>query len=107
MAGPQKAGTESGLRDVIRGVLSEDGRKEKLSALVDSAFELKRLADAFCPDCRRKVRVEVPDLRGTVQVLVELLEQADGKPGTSDVQEAGVTLIVERSWPVDGVADRG
>jgi hypothetical protein len=39
---------------LIREVLDDEGRRERIEQLVDSAFELKRLAQAFCPDCRRK-----------------------------------------------------
>lgn len=97
---------EGGLRELIREVLNEDGRREKVRELVDSAFELRSLVDVQCPECRRKLRAVVPDVKAQVGALTALLAEAEGKPGTSDLAEAGLTLVVERSWPVAGVADR-
>lgn len=94
-----KSSGGGGLRDVIRDVLNEEGRREKVATLVDSAFELRRLGWAHCPGCRRKVQVEVPDVKATAGVLVELLEQAEGRPGTAGVEDVGVVLVVERRWP--------
>jgi hypothetical protein len=41
--------------------------------------------------------MRVPDANDST--LRELLEQAEGKPGTGSVEDGNVTLIVERHWP--------
>jgi hypothetical protein len=30
-----------------------------------------------------------------------LTEQVEGRPGSAEVADAGLTLVVERNWPVD------
>lgn len=89
------------VRSLIGDVLDEETTREKIRQLVSSAFELNRLADAFCPNCRKRVRAEVPDVRAQAQVLMDMIEQANGRPGTAQVEDAGVNLIVER-WSPDG-----
>lgn len=55
-----------------------------------------------CPECgsARSVLVQIPDIQGQIKALTELMEQAEGRPGTESGEAGGVTLIVERKWPV-------
>jgi hypothetical protein len=56
-----------------------------------------------CPDCgsQRKVLVQIPDIKGQLAAVTELLEQAEGRPGVQSGDPAGVTIVVERKWPPD------
>jgi hypothetical protein len=54
---------------------------------------------------RKKVKAEIRDLAKIISMFKDLLEQAEGRPGTADAGEAGVQLIVERRWPGAGAAD--
>ena len=84
-------------RQVFRDVVNESTTREKIQEMVDQALSLQTLTWAFCPNCKKKVQAEIPDLRGRVGVLVELLEQAEGKPAGD---EAGVSVVVHRpAWP--------
>jgi hypothetical protein len=58
--------------------------------------------EGVCDSCgsKRKVMVKVPDTQGQLKAVVELLEQAEGRPGTASGEPGGVTLVVERMWPV-------
>ena len=55
-------------------------------------------ASGVCPDCgsQKKVRVDVPDLKGQIAAWTELMEQAEGRPGLDSTEQQGTTLIVER-----------
>ena len=52
----------------------------------------------ICPDCgsNRKVKVDVPDIKGQIAAVTELMEQAEGRPGTDSADQQGTTIIVER-----------
>lgn len=80
-------------RATFREVVNESTTRERVQRLVDDIFEMKRLAWSTCPDCRKRVQVEIPDLRGQVTTLVELLEQAEGKP---EGEVGGVSIVVKR-----------
>jgi hypothetical protein len=83
------------LADAIREEISPEFLRE----LVSQVKSMSKGVFAHCPDCRRHVQVSVPDLPRVIAGLTELLEQAEGKPGTVSTEDAGVTLIVERQWP--------
>ena len=72
---------------------------EYLRELAEDVKAMSKSTFAYCPTCRTKVQVSVPDLPRVIATLTELLEQAEGKPGTASAEAAGVTLIVERYWP--------
>jgi hypothetical protein len=80
------------LADAIR----EEITPEFLRELVAQVRDLQKGIWVFCPDCRAKVMASVPDLPRVISALTELLEQAEGRPGTASAEDAGVTLIVER-----------
>ncbi len=60
-----------------------------------------------CRECGQKqIQIaQVKDLAKVVSMTRELIEQAEGKPGTTSVEDAGVTLVVERAWPRAGTQD--
>lgn len=77
--------------------------------LAEFAEQLKGMTKGMwgmgeCPECgsKRKVFVDVPDLKGLLAALTELMEQAEGRPGTAQGEAGGVTLVVERRWPSGG-----
>lgn len=86
-------------RNIVAEVLAENATREKIEALLDRALDLKGLAWGYCPGCKKRIQVEVPDLKKQVDALTSLLDQAYGKPGTTDAEAGGVTLIVNRVWP--------
>lgn len=96
MAGDTRA-SRGAARATFREVVNEATTRERVEALIDQALSISGLVDGFCPDCRRKVRVEVPNVKARIDALVALLEQAEGKPGS---EEAGVVINVQRPpWP--------
>jgi hypothetical protein len=89
----------AGVRGPLGQVLSEALTAEYLKELLDELKGRTVGAWAFCPDCRKKVQCEVKDINGIIKSVVELIEQVEGRPGSADVGEAGLSLVVERSWP--------
>jgi hypothetical protein len=84
-------------RRTIGTVINEEEVRQKLRDLIDQIMELNGLAWGHCPNCKKKVQVEVPDLKGRVDAFIKLLEQAEGKP--QDGENAGTTVVVEFIWP--------
>ena len=62
-----------------------------MDTLVDQVLDLRGVQWGFCPVCSKKVQVEVADLKGRIDGMIKLLEQAEGKPRDED---AGGTMIV-------------
>jgi hypothetical protein len=65
------------------------------------------LVDHKCPHCekRGKVTIPIPDFKAILDSVVEFFNQSYGRPATADGEPGGVTIIVERRWPV-GTADQ-
>ena len=95
---------------MIARVLSETVTEEKIRDLVQNAFNLMQgqyVSEGACTGCgkARKVHVLVPDLKNTVSVLTEWMEQGFGRPGTAGAESGDVNIIIERIWPSDGLED--
>lgn len=80
-------------------LLGEEATRDRLRELLDRVLNLNGLAWGYCPGCRKKVQVEVPDVKKQVDALTTLFDQAFGKPGTTDAEAGGVTIVVQRVWP--------
>ena len=89
-------------RQELGEILNSKERRAKLNELVDQVLDLRGVQWGFCPVCSKKVQVEVADLKGRIDGMIKLLEQAEGKPRDED--SAGLTLLVERIWPSDSPA---
>jgi hypothetical protein len=94
-----------GVRPLLADAIREEISAEYLRELVSQVKVMSKGVFAYCPDCGRSVQVTVPDLPRIIAAVSELLEQAEGKPGTVATEDAGVTLIVERSWPAQRSPD--
>lgn len=95
---PPAAEAEDSLKGIARKtigeVINETITPERVQQLIDDVLTTTRQTWGSCPNCRKRVPVEVPDPAKAVQVLKELLEQAEGKPKDGD--SAGVTIVVKR-----------
>lgn len=80
-------------RSTFRDVVNEETTAERVRELVDQALNINGLINVYCPQCKRMLKAEAPNVKGRIDALVALLEQAEGKPGN---EEAGVTIVVER-----------
>lgn len=86
--------TRGRARQRIGQVLNEDEQLEKIRKLIDEVLELKGTAWGYCPNCKKRMTVEVPDLKGRIDGAIKLLEQAEGKP--KEDGDAGIVIEVVR-----------
>ena len=81
-------------RQELGEILNSKERRAKLNELVDQVLDLRGVQWGFCPVCSKKVQVEVADLKGRIDGMIKLLEQAEGKP--RDDEAGGTTIVVVR-----------
>lgn len=97
------------VRSTVSKVVSEVFNEDYIRQLAEDCKTMTRgyWAEGECGECgsKKKVKVEVPDIYSQIKVLTELLEQAEGRPGTAEGEPGGVELIIERMWPIG--ADTG
>jgi len=91
---PAQGSVQGAARKSIGEVINDTVTPERVQELLDAVLDTKSTRWGFCPNCRKKVSVEVPDPAKAVGVLKDLLEQAEGKPKDGD--SAGTTIVVER-----------
>lgn len=98
------------VRSTVSKVVQEVFNEEYIRKLAEDCKTLTKgfWADGECPECgsRKKVKVEVPDIYSQIKILTELLEQAEGRPGTAEGEPGGVEIIIERMWPDGGRKNR-
>jgi hypothetical protein len=95
--------TDSGVRPSLAGVLRDEFTADFLRELAgDIKAATKGVwVDVECRECgcKQKAKAEIRDLPKIVAMTRDMLEQAEGKPGTQSVEDQGVQLVVQRSWP--------
>ena len=69
----------------VRGDLGAalEGRltPEQIKLLLDEVLAIKKQAWANCPHCKKKSLVEIPDAKAVTSCLIDLSNQAWGRPG--------------------------
>jgi len=97
MARPRTPDTKKpvapGARKVIADALAAGITPARVKALVDAAFDSEVATDAVCPDCGAAMKVRMPDLKKQVDTMVQLLEQAEGRPGQNQPEATQITII--------------
>jgi hypothetical protein len=73
----------------LNGMLSE----EQLTVLVTEVLAVTKQGKGWCPSCRRHVVVDVPDARAVTAALVELSNQAWGRPDVA-AESTGIVSFV-------------
>jgi hypothetical protein len=91
--------TPPAVRPMLAAAIRAEINPEYLRELVSQVKDIQRQTRAWCPNCEQHVMVSVPDLPRVIMALTELLEQAEGKPGTASTEDGNITLIIERTWP--------
>lgn len=81
--------TRSQIGDALAGKLTDD----QLETLMDEVLAITKPARGWCKECNRQVQVEIPDAKGVTHALVELANQAWGKPQDDRGEDLGVTLV--------------
>jgi len=89
-------------RQTLGDVINEDEMREKIRVFIDKVWDLTGLTYGHCTQCKKRVQVEIPDLKKQADVLISLLHEAEGRP--VDGEQGGTTIVVERIWPADNHA---
>jgi hypothetical protein len=89
----------SALAEVFQKEFSSEYLTELVGQIKSSTKGLR--AEVVCRHCQKRqiTTVQVPDWDKILIRAMDLLEQTEGRPGVLAVEDAGVTLVVERSWP--------
>jgi hypothetical protein len=62
------------------GSLLDNLEDEDIKEIVEESLSATRLKWSYCPNCRKKVEADFPDLDKRAKFLATLLDQAKGKP---------------------------
>lgn len=91
-------------RDSIRAALNDKFTEEQIKFLIDEVLAItkKGRADITCRHCQRRqiVDFEIPDARAVTSAIVDLSNQAFGRP--TEVQPEEQQFIVNRHVYVVG-----
>lgn len=97
----------AGVRADIATALESWLAPEQLQLLMDEVLAITKSApaDIKCKSCGQAQRhmVQVPDARAVTSAIVELANQAWGRPGQADGSEAGPAVVV--NYRVEVVED--
>ena len=83
----------SGPRADIGSALEGRLTPEQLERLLDEVLAITKTGRGWCPDCKKSVMVQVPDAKAVTGALVDLANQAWGRPTESHTEPEGVTFI--------------
>ena len=82
---------------------------ERLIAMLGEALDAEKMVrdDSGCPKCGcQHIRyMKVPDYKTKLQVAEFMTNRGIGRPAQVESERSGLTLIVERNWPVAGTTD--
>ena len=81
--------TRSQIGDALAGKLTP----EQLSLLMDEVLAIKKTGRGWCKHCNGAVMVEVSDPKAVTSALVDLANQAWGRPQDDRQEAEGVTFI--------------
>jgi hypothetical protein len=85
---PGVSDTRSQIGDALAGKLTED----QLAKLVDGILAIEKQARGWCPNCNKAVMVTIPDAKGVSGALVDLANQAWGRPSEDKVESEGIAF---------------
>jgi hypothetical protein len=81
--------TRSQIGDALAGKLSD----EQLSLLLDEVLEIRKQSRGWCPNCNKAVNVEIPDAKAVTGALVDLANQAWGRPQDDKQEAEGIVFV--------------
>lgn len=91
---PRKAAAKSSARQNIASAANERITKAQIDKFLDVALATEIVVTAVCEDCGGTMKAAAPDVKKQLDVLIALLEQAEGRP---EQRAAGAaTVVIER-----------
>lgn len=85
-------GAES-LRAMIAKAVATDSSFEQVEQLVADVFTTSKARKIACPECGVEFRAALPDVKAQVDTLISLLEQAEGKASSEQLEATTVTIV--------------
>ncbi len=80
----------------VRDRLASDLDYEKVKGILDQAMDMTRYERAWCPNCKREVQVEFPDVKSQLEATKFWFEQGFGRAGAG--QAPRVEVAEGDSW---------
>lgn len=81
--------TRSQIGDALAGKLTD----AQLEVLMDQVLAIEKGARGWCPNCNKAVMVQVPDAKAVTGAIVDLANQAWGRPQDDRVEAEGITFV--------------
>ena len=81
--------TRSQIGDALASKLTE----EQLGKLMDEVLAIEKGARGWCPGCNKAVMVQIPDAKGVAGAIVDLANQAWGRPQDDKQEAEGITFV--------------
>ncbi len=81
--------TRSQIGSALEGKLSP----EQLAFLMDEVLAITKSARGWCAHCKGAVPVEIPDAKSVTGALVDLANQAWGRPSEDKAEAEGVSFV--------------
>jgi hypothetical protein len=81
--------TRSQIGDALAGKLTD----EQLTRLMDEVLSIEKGARGWCPTCNKAVMVQVADAKAVTGAIVDLANQAWGRPSEDKVEAEGITFV--------------
>lgn len=80
--------TRSQIGEALAGKLTD----EQLSKLMDEVLAIEKGARGWCPTCNRAVMVQVADAKAVTGAIVDLANQAWGRPQDDKPEAEGIVF---------------
>lgn len=83
----------SDVRGDIGAALAGKMTQQQIDLLLNEVLAITKHARGWCPSCKKHVMCEIADAKAVTGALVDLANQAWGRPQDVKQEEAGVTFI--------------
>ena len=74
-------------RSEIGSALESKLTPEQIKILLDEILAITKSARGWCPNCKKQVRVEIPDAKSVTGALIDLANQAWGRPDVAAISD--------------------
>lgn len=81
--------TRSQIGDALRDKLTD----EQLTKLMDEVLAIEKGARGWCPTCNKAVMVQVADAKAVTGAIVDLANQAWGRPQDDKQEAEGIQFV--------------
>ena len=87
------------VRPTLADIVGEYYDDAKLRKILDDIDNTSKKTRFFCQECKKQNWVDIPDDPRKLEAMLKLLEFLEGKASTVDMENQGVTIVIERHTP--------